>query len=202
SATDGSGATFKANVTGAPITAVSVNNSSGNYCYQAGITPTLNFTTTPTTDTVLNATTTASMTATGCIAQVSQSGTCTAKAANSSASIGAGAPAGSGSNFSGTATFDSSGNVNSVSISNVGSGYTAGTVNVKLSGGSGKNSWTCNVPLKFTTGSQVSSVTVSNGGDYMSQPTASLGTPSPNAPVAPTSPTLTPAWSAAGSTIQ
>jgi hypothetical protein len=202
SAPDGTGATFKANITGAPVTAVSVNNSSSNYCYKAGTTPTLNLTTSPATDTVLNATTTVSMSPAGCIALVSQTGTCTAKAANSSASIGAGSPPGGGSNFSGTATFDSSGNVNSVTISNAGKSYSGGTVNVKLSGGSGKGAFTCNVPITFTVGTQVSSVTVSNGGDYMSQPTASLGTPSPNAPTAPTAPTLNPSWSAAGSIIQ
>src|SRR5262249_47235569 len=79
----------------------------------------------------------------------------------------------------------------------------SGTAKLKLSGGKGKGAWTCNnVSLTFTAGTQVSSVAVSNGGDYMSQPTASLGTPSPNAPSAPTGPTLTPAWSAAGATIQ
>ena len=202
SATDGSGATFKAAVTGAPITAVSVNNSSSNYCYKSGTTPTLNVTTSPTTDTLLNATTTATMSSNGCIALVSQTGACTAKAANNSASLAAGDPPGGGSGFAGTATFDSSGNVNSVSITSVGSGYSSGTVNVKLSGGKGKNAFTCNVPITFATGAQVSSATVSNGGDYMSQPTASLGAPSPNAPSAPTGPTLTPAWTSAGSTIQ
>src|SRR5262249_330024 len=125
----------------------------------------------------------------------------TAKAANSSASVGSGAPPGGGKNFAGTATFDSSGNVNSVSISNTGTGYSNGTLNVKLSGGSGAGKWSCNVPLQFTTGTQVSSGSVSNGGNYMSQPNATLGVPSPNAPTAPTGPTLTPTWSASGAVI-
>lgn len=202
SAPDGSGATFQAVVTGAPITAVSVNNSSSNYCYKTGTTPTLNVTTSPTTDTLLNATTTATMSNNGCIAIVSQTGACNAKAANSSASLAAGDPPGGGSGFAGTATFDSSGNMNSVSITSVGSGYSSGSVNVKISGGKGKNAFTCNVPITFSTGAQVSNVTVSNGGDYMSQPTATLGAPSPNAPSAPTKPTLTPAWSSASSIIK
>lgn len=201
---DGTGATFKAVVTGAPISTVSVNNSSSNYCYKSGTTPTINFATSPTTDTVSNATATVSMGSTGCIAQVSQTATCTAAAANSSATLSATVPPGGGSNFSGTATFDSSGNVNSVTVTNVGSGYSSGTVKVKLSGGKGKGAWTCsNVPLTFSTGSQVTSVTIpgGQGGEYMSQPTASLGAPSPNAPTAPTGPTLTPSWSSASSII-
>ncbi len=201
SAPDGTGATFQAVINGSPISAVSVNNSSSNYCYQSGIKPTINFKTSPSTDTVANATDTVSMSSTGCIAFVSQNGmSCIASFANSSISIGSGDPPGGGSNFAGTVNFDGAGNVSSIAITNVGSGYSSGSNKIKLK----KGASTCNITPTFTTGAQVASVTIpaGQGGEYMSQPTASLGAPSPNQPTAPTGPALSPAWSAAASVVK
>ena len=96
--------------------------------------------------------------------------------------------------------FDGAGNVKSIAITNVGSGYSTGSNKIKLKKGSNN----CNITPTFTIGAQVSSVTIPSGqgGEYMSQPTATLGVPSANQPTAPTGPALTPAWSAAASIIK
>jgi hypothetical protein len=193
---DGTGATFQAVISGAPVTGVTVNNSGANYCYGSGAFPALNLSTNPPSNTQTAATATVNMASAGCIAYVTASASCP-KAKNNSYAIGSSIPPGGGSGFAGTISFNSAGTVSSIAISSVGSGYTSssGTLTV----GNGANA--CDVPLNFTTGYQVSSVTVNTGGSYMSAPTASLGGSSPVQPAAPTLPTLGALWSGAASAV-
>lgn len=204
SSPDGSGATFQAIITGAPVTAVSVNNSSANYCYASTVTPTVNLTTSPTTNTLTPATPTVNMGSTGCIAAISlPSGSCPG-AASTSFPIGSTAPPGGGSGFSGSVTYNAAGTVSSITVSNVGSSYSNGANNITISGGHGKNAFSCTISPTFTTGKTISSISIpaGQGGEYMTSPTASLGGSGPSQPSSTTMPTMGVTWSATASTIK
>ena len=191
---DGTGATFQAVINGSPVTGVTVSNSGTNYCYPGSVTPTLTFSTTPSTNTISNASATVTMVSNGCIAAVTQTGGSCSGAANKSYSVGASGPPGGGSGFSGTVTYGSGGTVSSITINSVGSGYTTGSNTITTKG-------SCTVTPTFTTGYQISSATVSSGGSYMSAPSVVLGGSLPSAPVSPTYPTLASQWTAVPSPI-
>ena len=190
---DGTGATFQAITSGAPITGVTVNNSNTNYCYSPSSLPSIGFSTNPPSSTVTAAQATVNVANNGCIYYVSTSGSCTNEK-NKSVAIGASTPPGGGSGFAGTVNFSSSGQVSSITVSSVGSGYSSGTTTININGN-------CSITPSFSTGVQISGVTVASGGDYMSAPTASLGGNPPAQPSAPTLPAVAAQWSAAGSTI-
>src|SRR5439155_22028244 len=188
-----SGATFQAVVASSAVTGVNVNSSGTNYCYATGVTPTVNFSTSPITNTITNATATATMNSAGCISQASSSSKCSGFNLTSGTpyAITSATLPGAGSGFAGSVTFGNGNKVSGISISNVGSGYTSGTGSVKIKDNSGN---TCTVgSVTFTNGAQVSSITVAagNGGAYMSQPTTTLGGTAPAAPATPIKPALT-----------
>lgn len=196
---DGSGVTFQALISGAPITSVSVNNAGTSYCYASGVTPTVSFSTNPTTNTITNAAATVNMnTSSGCIAQVQiPAGSCS-KYSSSSQTMTLTTPPGSGSGFSGSAVLDSTGKISGFTITSPGSGYTTGSGTFKI--GNGANA--CSFPTTFNTGGQISTVTLTNGGSFMSQPSAILGGAAPTTPSSgATLPVVTANWSSSGSTI-
>jgi hypothetical protein len=196
-------ATFQAVVASSAVTGVNVNSGGSNYCYSSGITPTVNFSTIPSTATITNATATVAMNNPGCISAASNPGTkCTFTTVGKSYAIN-GSPAGGGTGFAGTVTFSASNKINTVNITSVGTGYKTGGATVSITNDKGG---TCSFAPTFTAGSQIGSITVAagNGGAYMAQPSATLGGSSPAAPVAPTLPTLTALpnpWSAAASSV-
>jgi len=197
---DGSGATFQALISGAPISSVTMNNTGVNYCYTSGTTPSVSFTTSPTTNTLSNATGTVNMnTAVGCITTVQiPAGTCS-KYKNSTQSMTS-SPPGGGSGFSGSATLNSTGKITGITVSAPGSGYSSGSGTFTI--GNGANA--CTYTTSFSAGSQISSITIAagNGGSYMSQPTAALGGATPASPASGMKlPALTANWSSSGSTI-
>jgi hypothetical protein len=201
SSPDGTGATFQALISGAPITSVSVNNSGKIYCYASGVTPTITFSTSPTTNTISNATATVNMNSTaGCISAVQiPAGTCSKQKNKTGVSMTA-APPGSGSGFAGTVNTDSTGKITAITVSAPGSGYSGGSGTFTI--GNGANA--CSFTTTFGVGTQVASVTIAagNGGSYMSQPTATLGGSSPATPSSgATLPVVTANWSSSGSTI-
>ena len=188
-----SGATFQAVVASSAVTGVTINGSGTNYCYTTGVTPTVNFSTSPITNTITNATATATMNSPGCISQASSASKCSGfnLTTGTPYAITSATLPGSGSGFAGSVTFSSSKKVAGFSISNVGSGYASGTGSVNIKDNSGN---TCTVSsVSFTTGAQLSGITVAagNGGAYMSQPAATLGGTAPAAPASPIKPALT-----------
>jgi hypothetical protein len=200
-----SGATFQAVVASSAVTGVSINNSSSDYCYTTGITPTVTFATIPATNTISNATAAVTMNnGAGCITAVSTTGTCKNTTAGKSYTITSGGPSGGGSGFSGTVTFtNGSGKVNGITVTGAGSGYKAGASTIGITDDKGAS---CTFGPTFSVGSQISTITVAagNGGAYMSQPTATLGGSSPAAPSVAKLPALTALpnpWSANASAI-
>jgi len=183
------GATFQAVVASSAVTGVTINSAGANYCYATTATPTVNFSTVPVTNTISNAIATVTMNKTaGCITTFSQTGTCLNTTAGKSYPITSGSPPGGGSGFQGSVTFANNHKVNSITVKNVGSGYTAASGTIGITDDANKS---CTFSPTFTTGYQVSSITVTNGGGYMVHPTATLGGTAPAAPSAPTLPTLT-----------
>lgn len=189
------GATFQAVVASSAVTGVSINSGGSNYCYTTGVTPTVTFSTVPSTNTISNATATVAMNANaGCIANVTQAAsTCTKTTAGVPYAIKTGTPPGGGSGFAGTVTFSASHKVSGITITNAGTGYSSGTGTLGITDDTGATcTFTAN-SAGFTKGTQVSSITIAagNGGAYMTQPTAVLSGPAPAAPAAAVKPALT-----------
>jgi hypothetical protein len=185
------GATFQAQVASSAVTGVTINPSGSNYCYTSGVTPNVNFSTIPTTNTIANATATVSMnTSVGCVSAFSQTGTCNSTTAGKVYPITSGAPPGGGSGFAGSVTFANNHKVNGISITTVGSGYKAGSATIGITDNAGKS---CTFTPSFSVGAQLSTITVGagNGGAYMTQPAAALGGTAPAAPNSPIKPALT-----------
>lgn len=196
-------ATFQAVVASAPVTGVTMNTGTSNYCYSSGTTPTVNFSTSPSTETLVNATATATMNTTaGCIATISTSGKCTNTTGGVNYAITGFSGAGGGSGFAGTVTFNNNSHkMNGVTISQVGSGYSGSSANISIIDNTGA---TCSISgLTIGTGAQVSSISVTNGGDYMVQPSVSLGgaVSSPSPAVLPTLTAQPSPWPANASAI-
>ncbi len=126
----------------------------------------------------------------GCITAFSQTGTCNNTTAGKAYAITSGSPPGGGSGFTGSVTFANNHKVNGITVTNVGTGYKAGTATIGITDNTAKS---CTFTPTFTVGSQVSSITVAagNGGSYMTQPAATLGGTSPAAPTSPKLPALT-----------
>jgi hypothetical protein len=188
------GATFQANIGSSAITGVNINSSGSNYCYTLGNTPAVNFSTTPSTDTLANATATVAMNSSaGCISAVSNPGTKCTNTTSGKAYAITGTLPGGGSGFVGTATFAANHKISSITISNVGTGYTTGTATVGITDDTGANCSFGTKATTFTIGAQLASITVASGsgGAYMSQPSAALGGTAPAAPSVPIKPTLT-----------
>ena len=179
------GATFQAVVASTAVTGVTVNPSGSSYCYSG--TPTVNFTGgNPLNNN--NASAIVSMNANaGCIATAVPNGTCNKTTAGQAYTIVSGGPTGGGSGFTGTVTFKNNHAAQTVSITGVGSGYQNGNGTVTIKDNQNNN---CSVTTNFTKGSQVSSISVTSGGAYMTQPTAALGGTAPSAPVTPVLPAL------------
>lgn len=199
------GATFQAAVASSAVTGVNINSSGSSYCYTTGITPTVNFSTVPSTNTISNATATVAMNnSAGCVTAASITGTCKNTTAGKSYPFTSGGPSGGGSGFSGTATFTGgSGKLNGISVTNPGSGYKAGASTIGITDDKGAS---CTFTPTFSVGSQLSTITVAagNGGAYMSQPAATLGGTAPASPSVPKLPTLTALpnpWTAAASSV-
>lgn len=182
-------ATFQAVVASSAVTSVTMNSSTANYCYSSGTTPAINFNTSPVTETLTNASATANMNANaGCVSSIGSSGRCNNTTAGHPYAITSISGAGSGSGFGGSVTFAGNHKVSAVTITQVGSGYTASggaTVNIVDNTGS-----TCAVSGTIGTGAQVSSISLTNGGSYMAQPSVTLGGV-PASPAAAVLPTLT-----------
>ena len=199
------GATFQAAVASSAVTGVNINSAGSSYCYTTGITPTVNFSTVPSTNTISNATATVAMNSSaGCVTAASITGTCKNTTAGKSYPFTSGGPSGGGSGFSGTATFtNGSGKLNSITITSAGSGYKAGASTIGITDDKGAS---CTFTPTFSVGSQLSTITVAagKGGAYMSQPAATLGGTAPASPSAPKLPTLTALpnpWTAAASSV-
>jgi hypothetical protein len=187
---DGTGATFQALVTGAPVTALGV--AGNNYCYATGATgATVNFTpSNPGTGSTAAAT--VAMTGQACVSAVTATASCGASMKFNTLTISS-VPGGTGAGFSGTITLDNKGKYSGpVSITNVGS-YTAvpGTPQtVTVSG--------CSITVSYAGGIQLKTPTVTSGGQYLAAPTATISGISP--PVAPsaTQPTVNVTWTSVG----
>jgi hypothetical protein len=189
------GATFQAVIASAPVTGVTVNPAGSNYCYSG--TPAVNFATSPLSN---NASGTVNMTSSGCISNLSASGSCSNVTAGQSYPFTGSLPGGSG--FAGSITFGNNKKVNGATISSVGSGYSSGSSAINIVNDKGS---ACSVTATYTTGSQIQSVTVTSGGAYMSQPSVTLGGTNPSAPSAFVLPTLTALpnpWPSTASAIQ
>ena len=180
-------ATFQAIVASSAVTAVTMSSGTANYCYSSGTTPPINFSTSPVTETITNASATANMnTSAGCIASIGPGGKCPNTTAGHSYPFSS--VSGGGSGFAGSVTFQSSNHkVSTYTITQVGTGYTSGSATFDIVDDTGS---TCPLSGNITTGAQVSSISVSSGGAYMVQPTVSLGGV-PASPSAAVSPTLT-----------
>jgi hypothetical protein len=162
------GATFQAVVANSPVTGVQLSGS--NYCYDKTSTPTVSFSASPLSN---NATATATMNLTGCINSVSVSGKCSNTTAGRSYVVTASSAYGGGSGFAaGTATFSNSHKLSGVTISSVGSGYSDGVGSITIVDDGGSN---CTIGPSFSTGRQIQSIAITNGGAYMAQPTVTLG---------------------------
>lgn len=191
---DGIGATFQALVKGAPVTALSV--SGNNYCYPLGTTgEAINFNpSNPGTGNVATATVT--MTGQACISSAIATGSCGNSLKNKALTITS-VPGGSGNGFSGTVTLDNNASATGapVAISNVGS-YTAvpaGSQTVTATNGSKS----CTLQVSYSGGIQIQSMAVTNGGEYLTAPTAVVSGSSPTAPSA-TQPALNVTWVTTG----
>jgi len=163
------GATFQAVVANAAVTGVQLSGS--NYCYDKISTPTVSFSASPLSN---NATATATMNLTGCINSVNVSGKCGNTTAGKSYVVTASSAYGGGSGFAaGTATFSGGSNkLNGLTIASVGSGYSDGVGSITIVDDGGSN---CTVTPTFSTGRQIQSIAITNGGAYMAQPTVTLG---------------------------
>lgn len=188
------GATFQAIVNTSSVTGVNVNSASTNYCYAitpTAVVPTVNFSTNPTSNTLLPASATVNMNNNaGCIASISKTGSCNHTTSGNAYPIKTGGPGGGGSGFSGNVFFGSGNSVSAITVVNPGTGYTPGTTTstITITNDQGNP---CSIPnVSFTSGAQISSISVTNGGAYMVQPTATLGGSAPAAPSAPVLPTL------------
>jgi hypothetical protein len=191
---DGTGAALKATVIGSPVTALALSGGS-NYCYQTGTTGlTVNFIPSPS-PTGSDATGTVAMTGQACITGFTASGSCSSQKKNTVA-ISPSISGASGSGFSGTVTFAANGTVASTKVTNVGSysGLPGGSQSITVAAG-------CNVTASFSGGIKISSVTLTNGGQYLATPTATITGPTPKAPSA-TQPTLSATWAAGASNGQ
>lgn len=180
---DGSGATLQALVTGSPVTAVTVGTA--NYCYATGTSTaaaTVNFTpSNPGTGSTAAATPVFG--GQSCVSAFTASGTCSNQKGN------VGVPVNIAGGFTGTVDFASSnGKVQNPVVTNVGSyASVPATQNFSVNGG-------CTISLTFSGGFKISSVNLTAGGQYLSQPTATVsGISSPKAPTA-AQPTLNAAW--------
>jgi hypothetical protein len=176
------GATFQAIVSSQAVTGVQLSGT--NYCYSTTASPTISFSNGPTGS---NASGTVNMnTSAKCIYAFNYAGSCKNTTAGKLYTVTASsAPGGSGF-AAGTASFaNGSGKLNGLTITSVGSGYTnGGAASITIVDNTGKN---CTVNPTIATGNQISGFTISAGGTYMSQPTATLG----NATVVGTAPTTT-----------
>ena len=181
---DGTGAVLQALVQGSPVTALALNGGN-NYCYQTGTTgESVNFVpSNPGTGSVATATVT--MTGQACVSGFAASASCKSQK-NNTVTINT-VPGGTGNGFSGTVTFDNAGKVSATSITNVGN-YTAvpgGAQTVTIGG--------CSISVSYTGGIQIASVNLTNGGQYLTAPTATISGSTPKAPSA-TQPTLRVTW--------
>ena len=165
------GATFQAVVATQAVTGVQLTGS--NYCYSPSAVPTIGFSASPTGN---NANGTVNMNTTaGCVDAVNYGGTCKNTTAGKNYTVTA-TSLGGGSGFAaGTATFSNgSGKLNGLTITNVGSGYSNGAaLSITIVDDNGKNCTAAGSTI--ATGNQISSFTISSGGSYMAQPTATLG---------------------------
>src|SRR5215469_7602078 len=193
-------ATFQAIVASSAVTSVTMSSPTTNYCYSSGTTPTVNFSTSPVTETLSNASATANMnTSAGCIALIGPGGKCSNTTAGVSYPFSS--VSGGGSGFAGSVTFQSGNHrVKSYTVTQVGSGYTSGSATFDIVDDSGS---TCALSGNITTGAQVSSISVTSGGAYMAQPAVSLGgvPASPSGAVLPTLTAQPNPWPANASAI-
>jgi hypothetical protein len=181
---DGSGATFAALISGSPVTGLTVGSS--NYCYQTGTSGlVVNFNPTPPPTIGGSATTNVNMTGQACISSWNPSASCKSQKGNTLTVSSV--PGAAGSGFSGTVTISNSGGVASWAIQNVGS-YSSVPVtsqNITVSG--------CTIKASFTGGIQIQKIDVTNGGEYVTQPTATVSGTHPSAPTT-SQPTLNVQW--------
>jgi hypothetical protein len=178
----GTGATLQAFVAGSPVTGLSLGST--NYCYQSGTTG-LSAAFSPNPPPTLGGSASASVTMTPGVACISSA---VATASCGKAKKGDTLTLSYGGGFSGTITLDNSGKISggAVSITNVGSyNSSPGTQTINVSG--------CAVKVAFTGGIQISSVSLTQGGEYVSAPTASISGTPPKAPNS-TAPTVNVTW--------
>ncbi|HEX6805324.1 MAG TPA: hypothetical protein VF133_16720 [Terriglobales bacterium] len=179
----GTGATFQAKVAGSPVTALSLGST--NYCYQSGTTG-LQVAFSPNPPPTLGGSAAASVTMgpQSCIANATATASCGKSMKNKTLTLSY------SGGFSGTITLDNSGKISGggVSITNVGSYATVPGNQVITASG-------CAVTVAFTGGIQIASVGLTQGGEYVTAPTAII---SGTSPVAPTSaqPPVNVTWAA------
>jgi len=175
------GATFQAVVSSQAVTGVQLTGT--NYCYSTTASPTVSFSASQLGN---NASGTVNLnTGAGCIVAVNMSGSCVHTTSGTQYTVTSSSVAGSGSGFAaGVATFSNNNTLNGLTITNVGSGYSNGAqASITIVDDKGNN---CTVNPTVATGYQISSVSITNGGAYMTQPTVTLG----NATAVGTAPTL------------
>jgi len=189
------GATFQPVVASSAVTGVTPTGT--NYCYSSASPPTISFTASPLGST---ASATLSMNNPGCIASVSVSGSCNKTTAGQAYAVTSSSAAGGGSGFAaGVATFSNSHKLATLTITNVGSGYSTGAGSITITDNQGK---ACTVNPTFSAGQQIGSISITNGGAYMTQPTATLaGTVTGTAPLLTATPNPWPATASAVTAI-
>ena len=191
------GATFQAVVSSQAVTGVQLSGS--NYCYATNAAPTVGFSSSSLGNTASG--TVNLNTSAGCIQSVNLSGSsCNHTTAGQNYTVTTSSVSGSGSGFAaGTATFNSSNGLKSLSITNVGSGYSNGALaSITITDDKGN---ACTMTPAVSTGYQISSISVTGGGAYMTQPTVTLANATPTG----TAPTLTAQpspWPSVPSSIQ
>jgi hypothetical protein len=185
----GTGAVLQAVVTGSPVTAVAMGSS--NYCYSTGtIGLSVAFAPNPPPTAGGSASATVAMTGQACISAATASATCGSSMKGDTVTLS------DGGGFSGTITLDNKGKyTGGVSVTAVGnySSVPGGGGNVVVNGTGSKGS--CSVTVQYVGGIQVASLSLASGGEYVSQPTASISGPTPQAPSS-TQPTVTVSWTA------